>query len=146
MPLFDADEIMAFDPLKVKSLDVMRRTYYLGAQGFPGVVSYGTYTGDLNGFTLSRHSVSLDYEGLQLQREFYSPRYDNQKQREGRMPDQRYLLYWNPSVMTDDQGKAQVTFYTSDVSGNYKVVVEGLDKKGEAGSNTTSFEVKAFNN
>lgn len=146
VPLFDADEIMAFDPLKVKSLDVMRRTYYLGAQGFPGVVSYGTYTGDLNGFNLSRHSVVLEYEGLQLQREFYTPRYDNQKQRETRMPDQRYLLHWNPSVATDAQGKAHATFYTSDVPGKYKVVVEGLDKNGEAGTQTTSFEVKAFNN
>jgi hypothetical protein len=143
---FDEDEIMSFDPLRVKTLDVMRRKYFFGTQTFNGVVSYTTYTGDLAGFPLNPHSVVIDYEGLQQQREFYSPRYENQKQRESRLPDQRYLLYWNGSITTDAQGKSQVTFYTSDVAGSYRVVIEGMNGEGAAGSTTTSFDVKAFNN
>jgi hypothetical protein len=143
---FDEDEIMEVDPLKVKTLDVMRREYYLGMQTFSGLVSYTTYTGDLAGFKINPHSVVIDYEGLQRQREFYSPRYENQKQRESRLPDQRYLLYWNPSVSTAPDGKAQISFYTSDVQGNFEVIVEGLDEQGGAGKASSSFSVTSFNN
>ena len=117
MPIFDIDKIMAFDPLKVKKLEVITNRYFLGPFTFPGVVSYTTYTGDLAGFQLDPRAVSLNYEGLQRQRIFYSPQYDNQKQRESRMPDRRNLLFWAPQVTLDKEGKQQLEFYTSDLIG-----------------------------
>jgi hypothetical protein len=86
----------------------------------------------------------LNYEGLQLQREFYVPQYETQKARESRLPDQRYLLYWNPAIQV--KGKVQINFYTSDVPGDYSVVVEGLTKEGIPGTATATFKVKTLNN
>jgi hypothetical protein len=146
MPIFDVDRIMEFDPLKVKKLDVFTSRYYLGPLHFPGVVSYSTYTGDLAGFSIDPKSFSMDYEGLQRQREFYSPQYETQKQRESRMPDRRNLLYWNPQVKIDGNGKQQLEFFTSDLTGNYSIVVEGLNKSGYSGSKVSTLSVKHFNN
>ena len=146
MPIFDIDKIMAFDPLKVKKLEVVTNRYFLGPFTFPGVVSYTTYTGDLAGFQLDPRAVSLNYEGLQHQRIFYSPQYDTQKQRESRMPDRRNLLFWAPQVTLDKEGKQQLEFYTSDLIGTYTIVVEGLTTDGYSGSTTSSFVVKQFNN
>jgi hypothetical protein len=87
-------------------------------------------------------TLSLNYDGLQLKRRFYSPTYHTQGTMD-RMPDQRYLLHWQPDVMTDDQGKRQIEFYTSDVEGNYVIVVEGLDAFGHAGSKHHFFSVKS---
>jgi hypothetical protein len=146
MPIFDIDKIMAFDPLKVKKLEVITNRYFLGPFTFPGVVSYTTYTGDLAGFQLDPRAVLLNYEGLQRQRIFYSPQYDTQKQRESRMPDRRNLLFWAPQVTLDKEGKQQLEFYTSDLIGNYTIVIEGLTTNGYSGSTTSSFVVKQFNN
>jgi len=146
MPIFDIDKIMAFDPLKVKKLEVITNRYFLGPFTFPGVVSYTTYTGDLAGFQLDPRAVLLNYEGLQRQRIFYSPQYDTQKQRESRMPDRRNLLFWAPQVTLDKEGKQQLEFYTSDLIGTYTIVVEGLTTNGYSGSTTSSFVVKQFNN
>ena len=146
MPIFDIDKIMAFDPLKVKKLEVVTNRYFLGPFTFQGIVSYTTYTGDLAGFQLDPKGVSLDYEGLQRQRIFYSPSYDNQKQRESRMPDRRNLLFWAPQVRLNEEGKNQLEFYTSDLVGNYTIVIEGLTTNGYSGSTTSSFLVKQFNN
>jgi hypothetical protein len=88
----------------------------------------------------------MNYEGLQLKREFYSPQYKTEQQLHSRMPDQRYLLYWNPELITDAGGNAQVEFYTSDVEGTYHVVVEGLDGRGFSGSKKYSFDVKPAEN
>ncbi len=146
MPIFDVDRIMAFDPLKVKKLEVFTGRYYLGPLHFPGLVSYSTYTGDLAGFTPDQKSLSLNYEGLQRQRVFYSPQYETQKQRESRRPDRRHLLYWNPKVTLDADGKQQLEFFTSDLTGNFTIVVEGLSNNGYSGSKVGTISVKQFNN
>jgi len=141
LPVFDLNKIMAFDPLKVRKLEVMTRRYYLGYSSFLGMVSYTTYRGDLGGFELDPQSISLDYEGLQQRREFYSPKYETQKQIESRIPDQRNLLYWNPSITTDKSGKYQIEFYTSDMDGDFEIEVQGITKNGLAGSAKSSFKV-----
>lgn len=146
MPIFDVDRIMEFDPLKIKKIDVLTGRYYLGPLHFPGVVSYSTYTGDLAGFNLDPKSMSLNYDGLQRQRVFYSPEYETQKQRDSRMPDRRHLLYWNPQVTLDADGKKQLEFFTSDLTGNFTIVVEGLNKNGYSGSKVGTLSVKQFNN
>ncbi|HKZ39098.1 MAG TPA: hypothetical protein VJ184_15655, partial [Chryseolinea sp.] len=146
IPVFDVDKIMEFEPIKIKKLEVLTRKYYLGPLVLNGIVSYTTYTGDLAGLQLNPQSVSLDYEGLQLQRVFYSPQYNDQKQRESRIPDRRNLLYWAPKITLNKEGKRQLEFYTSDLTGDYTIVIEGLTRDGLAGSTEQTFSVKQFNN
>jgi hypothetical protein len=142
VPLFDEDEIMSTDPLLVRKLEVVQRRWYMGPLTFEGIVSYSTYTGDLNGFKLNPRALVLDYEGLQQQREVYAPVYGNRQQRESRLPDHRTMLYWNPRFTTASDGRVQLEFYTSDVPGIYKIVVEGITRNGEVGSATNVLEVK----
>jgi hypothetical protein len=142
IPIKDVDRIMAFNPLKIKKLDVVLKTYYIGPMVFPGIVSYYTYDGDLGGFQLDPGAVSVDYEGLQLQREFYVPQYENLKQRNARMADQRNLLYWAPDVTGKAGQQQQLNFFTSDLSGNFVVVVEGLSPEGIGGRGICTFSVK----
>ena len=146
IPVFDVDKIMAFDPLKVRKLEVLNRRYYMGLLSLPGVVSYSTYGGDLAGFQLDPRVVQIDYDGLQLQREFYSPSYESSKQRDSRLPDQRQLLFWAPAVITDREGNQHLEFFTSDIAGDYEVVVEGMTKDGAAGTGKTSFVVRPYEN
>jgi hypothetical protein len=142
VPLVNADDIMSFDPRKMKKLEVMNHKYYQGTRTVEGIISYSTYQGDLAGMTLNPKLITIDYEGLQLQREFYMPDYSDPKQHASRIPDQRNLLYWNPEVTTDKEGKCTLEFYTSDLKGNFKVRVEGLSDKGMAGTTEFSFIVK----
>lgn len=146
VPVFDADKIMNFDPRKVKKLEVLTRPYHLGKNTFYGIVSYTTYTGDLSGFQLDPKTLMLDYEGLQLQREFYKPQYENVKQRADRTPDHRNLLHWAPQVFVNAEGKGQLEFFTSDTEGTYFVKVEGITPNGIAGSGAATFTVKQFDN
>ncbi len=142
VPVPDVDDIMSFDPLKIKRLDVVMRNYYLGPLVLPGIVSYSTYEGDLAGFQLDPRAVVVNYEGLQLQREFYVPHYENLKQRNSRVADQRNLLFWNPDVNSKAGEKQQLEFYTSDVSGRFVIIVQGISSNGVAGSGVSSFSVR----
>jgi hypothetical protein len=142
IPVFDIDRIISFDPRQVKSVEVMNRKYYLGVSAFDGIVSYRTYTGDLGGFQPDVKSLITSYDGLQSQREFFSPQYETPLQQESTIPDTRNLLYWSPSVTTDHEGNARINFYTSDISGKYRVVIQGITKEGIPGYSSTTFQVK----
>jgi hypothetical protein len=140
------NKIMDFSPLKIKKLDVIERKYYLGPLTLSGIVSFSTYAADLGGFELDTETISINYEGLQQQREFYSPAYPTENERKSRIPDQRNLLYWNGDVNTNDAGISETHFYSSDVTGNFIIVVEGITADGFAGRLVSDFLVKDFNN
>lgn len=145
IPIFNTDKIMAFDPLKVKKIELMSARYFLGFGVFTGIVSLSTYRGDLAGFELDPRILVMPYEGPQIKREFYAPKYDTPVNMQSRIPDFRNLLHWAPDVKTDAQGKAQISFYTSDQVGHYRVIVQGMTKNGLVGSKTFSFEVTRRN-
>jgi hypothetical protein len=141
VPIFDYNKLMKYDPRLVKKLEVVSRYYYLGSVRMNGITSYSTYQGNMPGYEIDPRAVVLDYEGLQLQREFYYPKYEDAKQRNSRLPDQRTFLYWEPIVFTSEKGNKTLEFYTSDVSGNFIAVIEGMTAKGHAGSGMVEFKV-----
>jgi len=134
VPYFNMDTVLHFDPLKIRRLDVMKRKYFTGLLVNGGVVSMTTYNGDLSASTLDPNAVILEYEGLQIEREFFSPVYETDKQIKSRLPDMRSVLYWSPNLHTNETGKGHINFYTSDQPGNYLVVVQGIDAGGKAGA------------
>ena len=141
VPVFDMDKVIDFSPLKIKQLDVVTNNYFISPTLFSGVISFMTYKGDLAGFPLDPRLLKLDYDGLQLQREFYAPRYDTPKQQTSRLPDSRTLLYWNPNLSVNAQGQTKAEFYTSDQTGTYLVEVNGLTRNGNAGYQQMRFTV-----
>jgi len=142
VPVFDIDSLMILDPLKIRKLETVQHMYFLGGTNFDGIMNWTTYKGDLGGYNLDPHVTVVDYEGLQLEREFYSPSYETDDQVSTHLPDFRNVLYWSPVVSTNTQGKSDLNFYSSDMPGKYIVVVEGIADDGEAGSKLIGFEVE----
>jgi hypothetical protein len=133
--------LLAYDPLKVNKLEVVVNRYINGEFVYPGIVNFTTYHGDMQDLKLDSRAVILDYEGLQLKREFYSPVYKTEQQAASRLPDFRNLLFWSPDVQTNTSGQATVEFYTSDMKGRYVAVLQGIDDAGYAGSYYFTFDV-----
>ena len=141
VPIFNIDKVFTIDPLKVRKLDMVNQVFYNGPIFADGIISYTTYKGDLGGFEINPHAVVLDYEGLQFEREFYAPVYQTDSQLKSRIPDFRNVLYWAHDVNTNTAGKATVSFYTSDKTGKYVGVLQGLTVDGQVGSYYFNFEV-----
>lgn len=142
VPVLDNNKLLEYSALKIKKIEVVGREYNLGPFEFSGILNFYTYKGDLDGFEIDTQNLALNYEGLQSRREFYSPLYSGaSRTRNIRVPDKRTLLYWNPSLTVDGKEGTNVQFYTSDIQGEYEVVVEGITKDGVPGSSTHSFIV-----
>ncbi|MCC8426430.1 carboxypeptidase-like regulatory domain-containing protein [Mucilaginibacter sp. UR6-11] len=64
--------------------------------------------------------------------QFYSPKY-NVAPSSVIEPDYRSTLYWEPNINTDQNGKAKVYFYTSDIKSKYTIKIAGIDANGGIG-------------
>jgi len=109
-----------------------------------GDVDYNAYAIDRQHPNYSKPAGLKTYTfqgGYDFRREFYSPNYDNPKT-DTQMADLRSTIYWNPNIITDENGKATVKFFNADGTGNYKVIAEGLDRQGNLGRQLYRYIVK----
>ena len=101
-----------------------------GTRGAGGVVSVFTKKGGDFGYdSYTPGTISKRIAGYSSYREFYSPTYTPENMGSEK-PDHRITLYWNPNIITED-GKASVSFFTSDDISRYKIFVEGITQIGE---------------
>ncbi|MDB5116930.1 MAG: hypothetical protein JWQ79_2422, partial [Mucilaginibacter sp.] len=124
-----------------------------GMHGAKGVVIITTKKGDVdydayideryrNGSTKPKGlKKEVFQDGYVLRRQFYSPNYDNPAT-QTQIADLRTTVYWNPTIVTDEHGKATVDFFNADGKGNYRVTVEGLNKDGDLGRQVNTYSVK----
>jgi len=79
--------------------------------------------------------------GFYKAREFYSPKYDNTTLKT-QQRDLRSTIYWKPELLTDKDGNASFDFYNADGTGTYRVVIEGIDDKGNLGRQVYRYRVE----
>jgi hypothetical protein len=73
-------------------------------------------------------------------KEFYAPKYAVKKPVV--IPDTRATLFWAPNIITDNNGRASVSFYTADKAGTYSVNMQGADMEGLVGAAQSKIAVK----
>lgn len=138
VPFGSVNDIIDYDPLKVERIEITTSKFVFGKTIYEGLVNFYTYKGDIDGFPLPQSVTIFNYEGLQKRRVFFQPEYETAEQRNTRTPDRRNVLKWSASLGADTSN----TFTTSDVSGEYVIVVEGIDKDGNKGSMVKYFIVE----
>lgn len=112
-----------------------------GGRGSGGVIALftkrgPTETGDLE---TGDHIIVQRVGGFSKTRQFYSPKYGTNSGPE--TPDFRSTIYWNPNVITNEDGVARVSFFTADRSTLYRVIAEGVSEKGDIGQAELTLEV-----
>ncbi|MBW8683885.1 hypothetical protein [Chitinophaga rhizophila] len=78
-------------------------------------------------------------KGFHQHAPFYSPDYQKEDKA---MTDTRNALYWNPIVVTNQQGEATISFFCSDIRSGFIGVAEGVSGNGDVGTGTFSFGVR----
>jgi hypothetical protein len=138
VPLADPDKMFAVDPMQIRRIDIFPGSYVLGTSLFFGLANFSTYKENYESMEIDPKAVVIDYEGLQIRREFYSPDYSTAEQLKSRIPDLRSTLFW----ASDVTGHQPIQFYTGDNKGKYRIVVQGTNNKSQPLSSVLEFEVK----
>jgi len=75
---------------------------------------------------------------MQLPRQFYAPKYSAKST----APDLRSTIHWEPNLVSDDKGNAQLSFWATGKPGTYTVNIEGTDMQGHFGVSTQKIVIK----
>ncbi len=132
------DHVLSMNPMDVERIEVLKgpSAAIYGSRGSNGVIAIFTKQGRF----LIKGKLDFDMLGYHHPREFYSPRYgtgfDNM------IEDFRSCLYWKPEIRTDKEGRAEVSFFNSEKTGRYFIVVEGITDEGRIGSSERSYTVR----
>ena len=132
------DKILDFSPYRIKSLSAMNRRFYLGSLSAEGILSFQTLQGDLGGFEIDSNHLALNLHTPEVkmeQTDFVAPETT-------RMPDSRIQLLWKPIFEVTSGGAQQIEFSTSDVEGDYEMIIEGFTKEGTPVSIIRKFTVR----
>jgi hypothetical protein len=88
---------------------------------------------------VSPGSIAFRPPPMLFAKQFYSPRYVVKNN----APDNRTTIFWEPNLVTDENGKATLSFYTADKPSTYTIRVEGTDMAGNFGYQTGNIRVTA---
>ena len=132
-PHEDQDVVMNIPMADIDIIEVLKNPHELGVFGTragSGVISVFTKRGGGNNWRAKyvQGTISTSLMGYSSYKEFYSPKYTPVNKSSAR-PDHRLTLHWEPVIFTKD-GKATITFFTSDDAAKYKVIVEGITAEG----------------
>jgi len=126
-------EISMGDVDKIEILKTGFSTSAFGSRGGEGVIAVLTKMGKgewENTWERVVHGrITPRFRGFKQAREFYSPKYTYENINSER-PDFRPTLFWNPDLLIKDR-EAKVEFFTSDHLARYKIIVEGISKRGK---------------
>ncbi|MGW9686426.1 hypothetical protein [Flagellimonas sp. 2504JD1-5] len=134
------EDFMDYSAKKIERISFSRDKVMLGSQTFQGVLFFKTIEGDFYNDFYAPHIQNVELFKPQPQKMYFNQVYDGDKSN-GRVPDFRYQLLWNPKLDVSS-GKEEVIFYTSDVPGEYELVVEGFTSNGNPVSIKERFVVK----
>ena len=142
VPVSDIENLLNVTSKDIEKIDIINRRYYYADEIFDGILSFFTKKKDLSVLEFDNSVFRQAFEVSQSHRDFYSPDYSIDSLRKSHIPDFRNSLYWKPDLKSTKEGKASVEFFTSDESGVYTVVVDGISTAGKTGSYSIPIVVK----
>ncbi len=131
-----AEDVETVEVLKYASASI----YGMNAGGGVLVITTKIQQGKELKDIYSNGILPITARGFYKAREFYSPKYESAAT--NKLADLRTTIYWNPELVTDKNGNAQFEFYNADAKGNYRVIMEGIDEKGNLGRQVYRYKVE----
>jgi len=130
----------------VYSIEILLSYSYLtvyGSAASGGAIVITTRRGDerIASVIMQPGLTKYVFNGFYKAREFYSPKYEANTPVNSKA-DMRTTICWKPVLITDKDGNASFDFYNADGIGNYRVVVEGIDKNGNLGRQVYHYTVQ----
>lgn len=136
------NSLMDYDARKVQNIIINRHNYIYGHEIFKGVIIIETidanYKLPLRGDYIKYVKIFKPTESKKYFKQTYTEEDNNAA---SRLPDYRCQLLWEPYIEFNGKSKT-ITFYTSDVPGNFEISLEGFADDGKPISLKKTITVK----
>ena len=130
--------LIDFDPSNIESISLVEGLYVIGAETYYGIVDVKTKSKDFE-INQNDYTKVLNRINTQPKKVYYQENYINSTNK--RIPDFRTQLLWIPRSNLE-YGNNNFAFYTSDNSGYYDIIVNGVTSTGKKISMNKRIQVK----
>ncbi len=120
------EEFLALSANAVSKVEVVNATYIYGNKIYEGIVALRTKTGNYKTYTDGDFIKKITLFKPQSLKNYFQPNYS--KNQFERIPDYRYQLLWDPNLNLSDKN---ITFYASDIKGDFIMSLEGFTASGK---------------
>jgi len=100
-----------------------------GVRSGHGVIEIHT-SSKLTNYATTNGIKTIVPQGFYVAPSFKMPDYNNKEIKYSKFPDQRLTVYWNGDLITDNNGKANINFFTADAAATYIVTITGVTVNG----------------
>jgi len=136
------DKILRMSPRDIDRIELVDAPYVKGDITYGGIVSFVSKKNDFAGIDLPTSGTFVNYQ-------FLDPCHDSiptgipsgfqsgfqsgfpSGTLPATTPDARNTVFWAPSIRTDKQGNAALSFTLPDTPGNYRILLRGINRAGE---------------
>jgi hypothetical protein len=122
----DINELFEYKASDIYKICTINTGYTYGNKLYSGLISFITKKQDfeskLKGNFIIKRTIDLPV----LKKNYFKPNYAD-KSTLDRIPDYRYQLLWLPEL---DTNTTNISFYTSDKTGTFEIVIEGFSDEG----------------
>lgn len=119
----------------VDAINISHNIFKFNSVIYKGIISINTYKGEYEPKT--RELLSINLKQPLANKKYFFQNYS--KSNNKRIPDFRTQLFWDPNLNVSQK---EISFFTSDVSGNFEIEIEGFTNDGEPISLRKNFKVK----
>ncbi len=134
------EKIRTYDARNIKKISLIRDKFRLGGVDYQGLVSVETFDGNYLEMHNYENSTVIDIKNPEPVKNYYNQRYDFDDSRFLRIPDYRTLLFWKPHIEID-KNSYEFEFFTSDITGEYEIMLNGFTSYGKPITLTKTFTV-----
>jgi hypothetical protein len=138
VPVAD-EKILELGANNIERISILNNRFFIGSLINDGVILFKTFDGEMGRFQPLNYHKKLTINGVNIGKAYEFPTYEMSMQRN--KPDQRDQLYWNPELIIHEAGNHPFQFYTSDVEGQFEIIIEGYQEDGQPVSFIKEFSV-----
>ncbi|MGB0778171.1 MAG: hypothetical protein ACPGR7_09105 [Flavobacteriaceae bacterium] len=133
------EQLMDYNAGQVNRIEIFRDPYSFYDNNFLGLIEIFTIDPELRLYARGNYMTSKRIPPPYKGKRYYNQRYDSGSWEN--IPDFRRTLFWQAPVYVRGS-EQELSIYTSDVAGWYKIELLGVDKNGELTQIIDYFEVK----
>ncbi|MBS7252899.1 hypothetical protein [Flavobacterium branchiicola] len=124
----DINALLNYNAYQIQDISVVNRPYCYGPKIFNGIVSISTKNNDFATVYTDKNILKTTILRPEPAKVYFQPNYETSSSL-GRIPDYRHQLLWKPNI-TFKNSDMTISFYTSDISGDYEIMLEGITETG----------------
>jgi hypothetical protein len=131
------NELIDLNPKLVKTISISKNIYQLNSKIYQGVISVKTFKKNYTPVK-NNNIVKVDYKKPLTLKKYFSQTYNSDISLK-RIPDYRLQLLWQPNIIDNQK---DISFYTSDVTGDFEIDIQGFTNEGKPITIKEYFSVK----